>query len=162
MKKILLICGPAGIGKSTFCRNYIEAHQNEKAIVISADEVRKSITGGYDKFLPNKNMEPVFEKMIDIAHEFAKENKDCTILIDTVLLYDDRRLYFIDKLPEYTYKHLVLCRLKDYEKCLERNKMREPAKVVPEAVIRDMIKSYHEPSFEVSSRFDEITDVYLD
>ena len=56
MKKLMLVCGPAGIGKSTFCEAYRKEHPQEDVHVVAADEIRKAMYGGYDRFPPDHNM----------------------------------------------------------------------------------------------------------
>ena len=50
MKKLILVCGPAGIGKSTFCQNYTKQHPLEKVVRISSDEIRLKLTKSYRNF----------------------------------------------------------------------------------------------------------------
>ena len=78
-EKMLLVCSAAGVGKSTFCNKYIAEHPQEDIHIISADETRKGMTGGYDKFLLGMNMEPVYEAMIERGKELA-QNDNVTIL----------------------------------------------------------------------------------
>ena len=95
MKKLILVCGPAAIGKSTFCNKYAIEHPEEVVKVISADEVRKEMCGSYKKFPPNKNMSPVYEKIIELAKEYYYTMDNVTVMLDTTLLYDKLRLFFI-------------------------------------------------------------------
>ena len=162
MKKLILICGPAGIGKSTFSKGYIHDHPEEKVFVLAADEFRKQLYGGYDKFPPNKNMMYVYECMCDHANKLIKENDSVTILLDTTMLYDERRLYFVRNIKGVDFRSLTLLKLNDYSKCLERNRRREKAKWVPEDVILDMVASYKDPDEETKAHFNEVKEIYVD
>jgi tRNA uridine 5-carbamoylmethylation protein Kti12 len=148
MKKLLFISGPAGIGKSTYCRNYINEHPEEKCKIISSDEIRRGLTGSYKEFLPGKD-------------NAAKED-DVTVMLDTTMLFDERRVYFLDNISGYDYKELDLLKLHDYSICLKRNHERIQEKWVPEEVIQSMIDGYEDPSKEVSARFDQVKTIYLD
>ena len=161
MKKLILVAGPAAVGKSTFSRRYAEEHPNEDVHIIAADEVRKEMTGGYDKFLPGKDMNPIYDEMVTRAHAFAKEG-DVTIIFDTTMLRDDLRNRFADALEEFDYKELVLCKLHDYNVCLIRNSKRDAEKRVPEEIIIDMTCHYDDPGEETKKRFQAVTTVYLD
>ena len=145
MKKLILVCGPAAIGKSTWSHGYERSHPDEKVVILSADEVRKELYGSYKSFPPNNNMMIVYEEMID-----------------TTMLYDERRLYFRRHLTCFDHYTLILLKLHDYELCIKRNKMREEEKWVPEDVIRDMGKSYMDPSPDCVAHFDECKEIYVD
>ena len=162
MRKLILVCGPAAIGKSTWSKNYITAHPEETVFILAADEVRKEMFGGYDKFPPNKNMMVVYEEMVEIAHRLAKENENLTLIIDTTMLYDERRLYFKRHLPEFDTMVLALLKLHDYTKCLERNRLRPQEKCVPEEVIVNMWNHYMDPSPSTAEHFSEVLDIYVD
>lgn len=162
MKKLLLISGPAGIGKSTYCRNYINEHPEEKCKIISSDEIRRGLTGSYKEFLPGKDMNPIYKMMVDTANDYAAKEDDVTVMLDTTMLFDERRVYFLDNISGYDYKELDLLKLHDYSICLKRNHERIQEKWVPEEVIQSMIDGYEDPSKEVSARFDQVKTIYLD
>ncbi|HAS55894.1 MAG TPA: hypothetical protein DEF61_01495 [Firmicutes bacterium] len=162
VSKLILVCGPAAIGKSTFSNNYKKANSNELVKVIAADEVRKDMYGGYDKFPPNYNMLYVYKEMIKRAEEYRNKSDDVTVIFDTTMLYDERRLYFIRHLKNFDYFELILLKLHDYSACLERNKLRPKEKWVPENIILDMISHYEDPSYECKAHFNEIKEIYVD
>lgn len=162
MRKLILVCGPAGIGKSTFCQHYAQKHPLERVVIIASDEIRKSMTGSYQKFLSNKNMTPIYHAMCVEATRLYQEGKDITVMLDTTMLYDERRLYFVDNIPHFEEEDLYLLKLHDYGVCYSRNKKRSKEKWVPEDVIKDMIKNYADPSIETMKRFDHVETFYID
>ncbi len=163
MKILILVSGPAAIGKSTYAKRYAAAHPNEEVIVISADEIRKEKYGAYDKFPPNRNMMLVYGAMVERAQEICKKKQDVTVIFDTTMLFDERRLYFRRELEGYFDEYrLVLLRLTDYNECLVRNARRIGDKKVPENVIRDMIAHYDDPSPFTISQFDSYENVNVD
>lgn len=163
MKKLILVSGPAGIGKSTFCRNYQSEHPDEEVHVVAADEVRKEMFGGYDKFPQGKNMMVIYEKMIEKSTALLFEGKpNITVMIDTTMLYDERRTYFLRNIRGYEWSALYLLKVKDLNTVLARNRSRQPDKVVPENVVIDMHKKYMDPSDEVIRLFDEFKYIYVD
>ena len=162
MKKLILVCGPAGIGKSTWSKNYAASHPKEKVFVVAADEVRKSMYGGYDKFPPDGKMIHVYKEMLSRVHGLAKENQDLSVILDTTMLHDERRLYFRRALKEFDFYSLVLLKLHDYNQCLARNKLRRKDKWVPENVILDMASHYYDPAPTTAAKFDEVKDIYVD
>jgi predicted kinase len=162
MKKLILVCGPAGIGKSTFCALYIQKHPSENVVIISSDEVRKGMTGGYDKFLPNKDMTPIYGAMCEKATSLLNEKEEVTVMLDTTMLTDERRLFFLNRIPRFPEEDLYLLKLHDYSVCYLRNKERIKEKWVPDSVIDDMIKNYLDPAPEVAARFDHVETFYID
>lgn len=162
MKKLILVCGPAAIGKSTFCKKYALEHPSEHVEVISADEIRKEMCGSYKKFPPNKNMKPIYEKIVETAKNFYNSLDNVTIMLDTTMLYDGLRLYFIEQLPMYTDRHLYLLKLHDYKQCLIRNKQRIEEKWVPEEIIISMYENYADPKPEVVKQFSSYQVFYVD
>ncbi|MCF0113268.1 MAG: AAA family ATPase [Bacilli bacterium] len=162
MKKLILVCGPAAIGKSTWSEAYAASHPEETVFIIAADEVRKDMFGGYKKFPPNGNMMVVYEEMIRRANALWEQNEALTLLLDTTMLTDERRLFFLNRLACFEYRALVLLKLHDYRLCLERNKQRPADKWVPEEVILDMASHYYDPSPETAKRFNEVAEYYVD
>ncbi len=162
MKKLILVCGPAGIGKSTWSKNYSSAHPDEKVVVMASDDVRKDLCGGYDKFPADGKMSHIYTEMIRRVHALAKENESISVILDTTMLYDERRLFFINELKEFDFYSLILLKLHDYKTCLIRNKLRRKDKWVPENVILDMASHYYDPSPETAAKFNEVKIEYVD
>lgn len=163
MKKLVFLSGPAGIGKSTFAKQYVEGHPDERCYIISADETRKGMYGSYQAFPPGKNMMPVYEEMLRQANKhLSEEPGNVTILFDTTMLINKWRNLFLDKSVPTDRKELYLLKLHDWSLCLKRNKLRPEEKWVPEEVILSMINNYEEPDAETKNRFDHIETVYLD
>ena len=162
MRKLIFVCGPAGIGKSTWSKNYCSSHPDEKVVIVAADEVRKDLCGGYDKFPPDGKMIHIYVEMVKRIHALTKENKDISVILDTTMLTDERRLYFRSELPEFDFYSLVLLKLHDYNTCLVRNKQRRKDKWVPESVIVDMASHYYDPKAETAAKFNEVKTEYVD
>ena len=162
MKKLILVCGPAAIGKSTWSNGYRNSHPDEKVVIISADDLRCELYGSYRNFPPNNNMMLVYNEMINRASKLAEENESITVIFDTTMLFDERRLYFRRHLPMFDYDCLYLLKLHDYEKCIVRNKQRREDKWVPDEVIRDMALNYLDPSPDTIANFNETKEIYVD
>ena len=129
---------------------------------MAADEVRKDLCGGYDKFPPDGKMIHIYVEMVKRIHALTKENKDISVILDTTMLTDERRLYFRSELPEFDFYSLVLLKLHDYNTCLVRNKQRRKDKWVPESVIVDMASHYYDPTAETAAKFNEVKTEYVD
>ena len=162
MKKVIFVCGPAGIGKSMFCQRYVREHLQENVKIVSSDETRKAIFGGYDVFPGREKMTTVYDSMVKQVKDFFLQSDDLTIVLDTTLLYDGRRLYFLDSMPHFDRYEMYLLKLHDYSILFQRNKNRIKEKWVPDEVIASMVQSYKDPSPEVAARFNSIVTLYLD
>ncbi len=162
MKKLILVCGPAGIGKSTWSKSYANEHPDEYVVVMAADEVRKDLYGGYDKFPEDGNMMHVYVELVERVKKLQQENENVSVILDTTMLYDERRLFFVRNLPGFDNYTLVLLKLHDYNTCLIRNKKRPKEKWVPEKVILDMASHYNDPSKDCRSHFNEVLEIYVD
>lgn len=155
MKKLILLSGLPGSGKSF----YISAHL-EGAEIISSDEIRIKITGTYKKMAPD--MSVVYNKMIEEANNLFATRDDVTVALDSTFLDDARRNYFLDRISGQDETHLIMLRAHDLTTVLQRNKMRKADKHVPEEVIFEMAKRYCEPSEEYKNRYTSIKVRWID
>ena len=156
MRKLILMAGVPGTGKSSWAYAYAKEHPN--TFVVDTDETRKEITGSYKIF--TKPVSIAHDAMIAKANKYLSENEDCTVIIDSTFLDDERRTYFLDRLKGYDFLEHVMIKFHDYSIVYRRNKERKKEKWVPEEVIDAMIAKYKDPSPEVAKRFDKITVEY--
>ena len=83
-------------------------------------------------------MTPVYQGMVDQANQILQDNNDVTILLDSTMLYDERRLFFVNNIKGFDEADLDLLKLHDYSLCFKRNHERIKDKWVPDEVIADM------------------------
>ena len=157
MKKIIMLAGIGGTGKSYYAKN-LKIPGLVK--IISSDEIRYSITKSYSIILDN--MMIVYDEMIETCNKLLNENKDITIILDSTFLNDERRNYFIDHLKNYDELELHMLKVHDEKTIYERNKKRMREKRIPEDVIASMIKKYAYPSKENISKYTLIKEVFVD
>jgi DNA transposition AAA+ family ATPase len=60
MKNLNYYGGVPGSGKSTWAKEYANTHPN--TLIVDTDEVRKSVTGSYQVFPPDRHI--LYDKMI--------------------------------------------------------------------------------------------------
>ena len=156
MRKLILMGGVAGSGKSSWARRYAESHPNTH--IIDTDETRKSITGSYLIFPDPVSIS--WDEMIRQANELLANNDDITVIIDSTFLDDERRMYFLSRLKGYDYLEHFLVKFHDYSVVYEHNASRIKEKWVPKEVIDKMIERYKNPSPEVEKLFNKITIEY--
>ena len=157
MKRIIMLAGIGGTGKSTYAN---KLNLEGKVEIVSSDEIRLSLTGSYDKML--KDMSVVYKTMIENANELLKNNEDITIILDSTFLDDNRRNFFLDRLKGYDTLDLIMLKVHDSSIIFKRNKLRAKEKWIPEDVLSDMIKRYSYPSEEYINRYTSISEVYVD
>ena len=153
MRKLILMGGVPGTGKSRWARAYAAEHPN--TYIVDTDETRKEITGAYQIF--TKPITIAHDAMIKKANDYLSSHEDCTVIIDSTFLNDERRLYFLDRLKGYDYIEHFMIKFHDYSEVYRRNKERPQEKWVPEEVIDGMIQKYQNPSREVEERFNKLT-----
>jgi predicted kinase len=107
-------------------------------------------------------MRPVYSEMVKTAVSIFATNPDVTILLDSTMLNDERRKFFLKNLPLFDEYDLYLLKLHDWNTCLIRNKMRPQEKWVPDYVIENMIKNYKDPQSELASKFKPVKTDFLD
>ncbi len=156
MRRLILMAGVPGTGKSRWATNYAQTHPN--TYVVDTDETRKEITGDYQIFTNPVSI--AHDAMIKKANDYLATHDDCTVIIDSTFLDDERRLYFLNRLKGYDYLEHLMIKFHDYSIVYERNHQRKKEKWVPEDVIDAMIAKYKDPSPEVAERFDKITVEY--
>ena len=157
MRKIIMLAGIGGIGKSTYAKT-LKVDNNIH--IISSDEIRVKLTGAYNKLLDNMNI--VYDKMIENANNLLECNDKITIILDSTFLDDTRRNYFISRLKNYDNLELHMLKVHDEKIIYERNKKRTKEKWIPEDVIASMIKKYSYPSSKNISKYSMIKEVFVD
>ena len=157
MRKLVILAGIPGTGKSTFAKNYFK---DGKVVILSSDEIRVKHTGSYSKLLEDMNI--VYREIIDEANKLFLENDNITVIIDSTCLTDERRNLFADNIKNYDYLSLFLLKTNNLSTIFKRNKMRIQDKWVPEEVIIDMMEMYRNPTKENVDKYDEIKEIFLD
>ena len=155
MKSFLLLSAVAGCGKSTWSTMYAMRHRN--VFIVSSDEVRREVAGGYQVFDKEKE---VWEEFFRRINEYAKLDYDeLTVIADATNLKNAYRMRALESVHGFDRKVLVLLR-KPLDVILKQNQMRPKEKIVPEQVVRNMFNSFEEPSEEVLKGFDEYCVYY--
>lgn len=152
MKKLFLMCGLPGAGKSTWLKNHIDTIEGVN-VVVSRDAIR---------FVFVNPDEEYFSKEKEVFARFVEDGKNALSYADNV---------FMDATHISTYSRSKILRalgksLKDVEiniivikssmeECLEQNELREGTRsYVPRAAIRRMGGQFELP--ELSEGFNKI------
>ena len=156
MKRLIIIAGLPGTGKSTFSNTYFK----NNSIIISSDEIRFKHTGDYSVLL--NDMSIVYKEMCALANEAFLKNENIDVILDSTMLNDERRNFFLDRIKGQDETLLYLLKVRDINTILERNKKRPKDKWVPEDIIYSMNSNYKLPSEDNKKRYNKIVEVYVD
>ena len=151
MKHLIALSAVAGAGKSCYAKHYKINHKDENVFIVSSDEIRKELTGVYSNLNYEKEVWDIYFKRINILRD---SNEHCTIIADSTNILNKYRK-ILGELPGFDKKTLVLI-TKELPVILERNRLRDHAKYVPENAIKTMYQMWEEVDEENRQLFDEI------
>ena len=141
LKKVWLMCGIPGSGKSTWVKKRL---MENGGIWISRDEVRFSMIREDEDYFSKEN--EVFDKFIANICEALKSPLAENIYIDATHISDKARKKVLNRLPKDNIDEVIYVVFKvPMEVCLERNALRTGREVVPESAIYNMAKSFKMP-----------------
>jgi predicted kinase len=140
-KKVYILSGIPGSGKSTWARNNI----TPGAEWISRDNVRFAIVKEDEEYFSHED--EVFDTFIAYINQ-TLENPDIhTIFIDATHLNKSSRSKTLNKIKKVNIEELnCVCFNTPIEICQERNSLRTGRAKVPTSVIDNMFNSYKYPT----------------
>ena len=140
-KKLYIVCGPAGSGKSTWIKSRL---QPEDAY-ISRDEVRFSLVReDEDYFLKEKE---VFRRFVDLINLNLSTTSCNSVYVDATHISPSSRKKLTNSLNINENIEIIFVSVyPDVETCVAQNNQRTGRARVPEDVIRAMHEKYIIPS----------------
>lgn len=149
MKKLIIMSGPAGSGKSTWAENY--ADENENTVVLSTDFLRQSLF--HTQYPDGKSEKVIKQTIVDKAIEASESGLN--VIVDSAVVKNRSIMRWWHKLHKYFDESELVIINTSFEQCLKQNQMRE--RHVPEYVIRDMF-TFKEPlNKEILDSFTDVT-----
>ena len=142
-KKLYLMCGPAGSGKSTWIRCNAKAGTSAH---ISRDRIRFSMVSK-DEYYFSKEDNVYVEFINQIVRALNSPWVDEVYADATHLTKNARKKLIreIDNLSVLPYDLIAVVIKPELEQCLAQNAQRSGREFVPETVIRNMYKSFQHP-----------------
>ena len=155
MKHLIALSAIPGAGKSCYAKHYKINHKDENVFIVSSDEIRKELTGVYSNLNYEKEVWELYFKRINILRD---SNPNCTIIADSTNIINKHRK-ILGEIPGFDKKTLVVIS-KELPVILERNRLRDHAKYVPESAIKEMWITWEKVDEKTEKLFDEI--IYLE
>ncbi len=130
-RSLLVLCGPAGSGKSTFAKRLIDKHRHEDfqpTMIVSSDRCRALICDDEASQQVNRD---TFDLFYYIIHKRMFQNR--FTIADSTALQADWRRRLIDIAQRHRYPAYLLIFNVSLETCLQRDRRRK--RMVGEQVI---------------------------
>ena len=154
MKKLIMVTGIPGSGKSTWIKNKIIKNCN--GVYISRDKIRFSLINEDEQYFAKED--EVFNIFIDNIKNAINDKKIDTIYVDATHLTPKARNKVLSKLILKDVEVLGVNFIISLKTCLERNNKRIGRERVPKSVIKKMYYSYL-PICEGDKYFDSFYDI---
>ena len=160
-KRLFLLCGPAGSGKSTWAQRQVKKRQNEAAW-ISRDNVRFQLVDVDEDYFSKEDL--VFDVFVQSIQNFLANNRTKDIYVDATHLTEKARNKVLDELvwPWCEVKIIPVIVHPDLKTTLAQNDQREGRAFVPRSVIKRMDAQFEKPTFNEKHQYAEIWEVVKD
>ena len=155
-KRLFLLCGPAGSGKSTWAQRQVKGRQNEAAW-ISRDNVRFQLVDVDEDYFSKEDL--VFDVFIQSIQNFLANNRTKDIYVDATHLTEKARNKVLDLLDLTGCEVIPVIVRPGLKTTLEQNEGREGRAYVPRSVIRRMDAQFEKPTFNEKHTYSQIWEV---
>ena len=137
LKKVYLMCGTPGSGKSTWIQQQMK---NEPGLWCSRDKVRFSLVSENEEYFSKED--EVFDTWIGYINNGIKSVFYNVIYIDATHLSQKSRNKTLDKLNLTDVDIIPVVFNISLDTCLQRNNLRNGRERVPESAVRNMYKTF--------------------
>ena len=149
-KKLIVLSGIPGSGKSTYAQEYVLNHP--RSAIVASDAIRMELFGRVDDFSKEDIVWSTFENLI-----FEKAKTCDSVIAESSATANERRLRWA-KMFRQTFDIIELVYFDiPFEVCLERNEKRHLA--IPYNDMLVMKESFEVPSDEVMKSYDKVIKI---
>lgn len=149
MANMYLVCGPSGVGKTTFSKRFATQHN---MVLFDIDEFYKLINGSE---LNRENKFEVWIEFFKAIHDAEISNVDCVVEASGITRHQRRE--FVEWFPSFNH-HLIFITA-DQELREKNNSKRE--RQVPAWRMKDMSSRMQQPLLNTDdSMFDSISVIF--
>lgn len=136
MKKVIVLIGISGSGKSTWAKRYKAERPEDKIVILNRDSLRAAVPGA---------SEHVVFGMMMRGLQWSLDNGDVTVILDNTNVKVNtlqKVMSGVKDLPEINWSSVVMPDSEFLDVCIERVNQRAKAGglFVPEQAIRDQHK----------------------
>lgn len=155
MPKLYIMCGPSGVGKTTWAHNFM--NENFDMRYVSRDEVRYSMIKDDEEYFSHEK--EVFKKFVAIITEALIDGFD--VIADATHLneFSRRKLTQAIDMRFTDYEIIYVVVSLGYDECAKRNASREGRARVPETALKNMYRDFRFPSRNEDERIIDIIEV---
>jgi predicted kinase len=144
-RSLVVLCGPAGAGKSTFARSFLQHNRLPATVAVSSDACRLALCDDLSETpeaqwgLLQRHTYRLFLSVIDARLSLGRPTLADGVNLDRVL-----RAGLLASAHKHAYRSALVVFDLSLDTCLAQNGHREPAGRVPEQVIRGQRKALDE------------------
>lgn len=147
-KRLLMLCGIAGSGKSTWAKEYIkdQKRQGKNIVRISRDEIRFSLVGENEEYFSKETQ--VFNTYIKNIRKYLEDDITDIVIADATHINANSRKKVLKKLNLSNVIVVAVVFETPVSRCIEQNELREGRECVPRIAIYNMRKHFTTPTYE--------------
>ena len=154
MKRIYLLCGIPGSGKSTWAKNQLD----DNSIWISRDLIRFSMVSEKEEYFSKEK--EVFKEFIKQINVAIRNNNIENIYIDATHINEVSRDNILSKIAIKDVDELNIVYFNtSLETCISRNTRRLGRECVPEKAITKMYKNFTHPEKDTKYTYNNIYEI---
>ena len=143
-KTLYIMCGPAGVGKSTWAKNHANP---ECSVIVSRDKIRYSLVDENEYYF--KKEKQVYSEFITQINDALHNNNIKEVYADATHLNGKSRRMLLNQLDlDKNIKIIAVSIFPSIEKAKEQNMQRQGRERVPNTIIANMYDMYISPKFD--------------
>lgn len=151
MRKVIILSGVPGSGKSTYALDYFGKHEN--CMISSTDALRFELGGSYTNF---NNEKEVWQRFYNDAYKFLSEHSGGVVVLDATFLRARQRKTALSRIRGwFTEIQVELHQLTGSKELISKRNL-ERNKPVPLNKWQEMYDAFEEVTAEEKQVFDSV------